>query len=117
MTCELALRLDDGLVYLADTRSDAGVGNAGTYRGLHVLFPSTSAGSAARPAEPAGSPGGGRLHRRRRPGGRAPAMGRLDGILHHAVAAGLLGAVERRVRAAVEVFRVELVPRAAGDSD
>ena len=39
MTYCLALRLDDGLVFLADTRTNAGVDNVGTYRKLHVLRP------------------------------------------------------------------------------
>src|SRR3954463_3125455 len=39
MTYCLALRLDDGLVFLADTRTKAGVDNIGTYRKLHVLRP------------------------------------------------------------------------------
>ena len=40
MTYCLALRLDEGLVFLADTRTNAGVDNVGTYRKLHVLRPS-----------------------------------------------------------------------------
>ena len=39
MTYCLALRLDDGLVFLADTRTNAGVDNVSTYRKLHVLRP------------------------------------------------------------------------------
>jgi putative proteasome-type protease len=39
MTYCLALRLDDGLVFLADTRTNAGVDDVGTYRKLHVLRP------------------------------------------------------------------------------
>jgi putative proteasome-type protease len=39
MTYCLALRLDEGLVFLADTRTNAGVDNIGTYRKLHVLRP------------------------------------------------------------------------------
>ena len=39
MTYCLALRLDGGLVFLADTRTNAGVDNVGTYRKLHVLKP------------------------------------------------------------------------------
>ena len=35
----LALRLDEGLVFLADTRTNAGVDNVGSYRKLHVLQP------------------------------------------------------------------------------
>jgi len=40
MTYCLALRLDEGLVFLADTRTNAGVDNVSTYRKLHVLRPS-----------------------------------------------------------------------------
>lgn len=39
MTYCLALRLDEGLIFLADTRTNAGVDNVGTYRKLHVLTP------------------------------------------------------------------------------
>lgn len=37
MTYCLALRLDRGLIFLADTRTNAGVDNISTYRKLHVL--------------------------------------------------------------------------------
>ncbi len=40
MTYCIAIRLDEGLVFLADTRTNAGVDNVGTYRKLHVLKPS-----------------------------------------------------------------------------
>jgi putative proteasome-type protease len=36
----LALRLDEGLIFLADTRTNAGVDNVSTYRKLHVIRPS-----------------------------------------------------------------------------
>lgn len=39
MTYCLAMRLDEGLVFVADTRTNAGVDNVGTYRKLHVLTP------------------------------------------------------------------------------
>ena len=39
MTYCLALRLHEGLVFLADTRTNAGVDNVGSYRKLHVLRP------------------------------------------------------------------------------
>jgi putative proteasome-type protease len=39
MTYCLALRLDEGLIFLADTRTNAGLDNVGTYRKLHVLRP------------------------------------------------------------------------------
>jgi putative proteasome-type protease len=50
----MALRLDEGLIFLSDTRTNAGVDNVGTYRKLHVLraaddrlFVLQSAGSLA----------------------------------------------------------------------
>lgn len=39
MTYCLALRLEEGLVFLSDTRTNAGVDNVGNYRKLHVLRP------------------------------------------------------------------------------
>jgi putative proteasome-type protease len=39
MTYCLALRLHEGLVFLSDTRTNAGVDNVGTYRKLHVIRP------------------------------------------------------------------------------
>ena len=39
MTYCLALRLDEGLIFLSDTRTNAGIDNVGTYRKLHVLQP------------------------------------------------------------------------------
>lgn len=39
MTYYLGLRLLDGLVFLADTRTNAGIDNISTYRKLHVLRP------------------------------------------------------------------------------
>ena len=39
MTYCLALRLHEGLVFLADTRTNAGVDNVSSYRKLHVLRP------------------------------------------------------------------------------
>ena len=54
MTYCLALRLHEGLVFLADTRTNAGVDNVGSYRKLHLvkaaperLFVIESAGSLA----------------------------------------------------------------------
>jgi putative proteasome-type protease len=35
----LALRLDEGLIFVADTRTNAGVDNVSTYRKLHVFRP------------------------------------------------------------------------------
>jgi putative proteasome-type protease len=40
MTYCLALRLDEGLVFMADTRTNAGVDDVSTYRKMHVLRPS-----------------------------------------------------------------------------
>lgn len=39
MTYCLAMRLDEGLVFLADTRTNAGLDNVSTFRKLHVLRP------------------------------------------------------------------------------
>jgi putative proteasome-type protease len=39
MTYCLAMRLQDGLVFLSDTRTNAGVDNVGTYRKQHVIAP------------------------------------------------------------------------------
>ncbi|MEZ5298748.1 MAG: hypothetical protein R2697_21445 [Ilumatobacteraceae bacterium] len=39
MTYCLAMRLDDGLLFLSDTRTNAGVDNVSTYRKLHVFRP------------------------------------------------------------------------------
>jgi putative proteasome-type protease len=39
LTYCLAMRLDEGLLFLADTRTNAGVDDVGTYRKMHVLAP------------------------------------------------------------------------------
>jgi putative proteasome-type protease len=39
MTYCLAMRLKEGLVFLSDTRTNAGVDNVGTYRKQHVISP------------------------------------------------------------------------------
>jgi putative proteasome-type protease len=39
LTYCLALRLQQGIIFLADTRTNAGVDNVGTYRKMHVLQP------------------------------------------------------------------------------
>jgi putative proteasome-type protease len=39
LTYCLALRLDEGLVFVSDTRTNAGVDNVSTYRKLHVINP------------------------------------------------------------------------------
>lgn len=41
MTYCLAMRLDEGLVFLSDTRTNAGVDNVSTFGKLHVLQPAT----------------------------------------------------------------------------
>ena len=73
MTYCLALRLDEGLIFLSDTRTNAGVDNVGTYRKLHVLRP--GAGPAVRAAvgrQPGHDPGGARPDRRRPRRARRP---------------------------------------------
>ena len=39
MTYCLAMRLHEGMLFLADTRTNAGVDDVGTYRKMHVLQP------------------------------------------------------------------------------
>ena len=39
MTYCLAMRLNEGLIFLSDTRTNAGVDNVGTYRKQHVIAP------------------------------------------------------------------------------
>lgn len=39
MTYCLAMRLDDGLVFMSDTRTNAGIDNISSYRKLHILRP------------------------------------------------------------------------------
>jgi putative proteasome-type protease len=39
MTYCLAMRLDDGLLFMSDTRTNAGVDNISTYRKLHIFRP------------------------------------------------------------------------------
>ena len=80
MTYCLAIRLDEGLVFLADTRTNAGIDNVSTYRKLHVLRPAPGSGLRARVGrQPGDHPGGARPHRARpRPARRArePGHGR-----------------------------------------
>lgn len=69
MTYCLAMRLDEGLVFLSDTRTNAGLDDVITYRKLHVL----RSGPAARPRirrKPRDDPGGDRPHRGRPRRGR-----------------------------------------------
>ena len=44
MTYCLAMRLDEGLLFLSDTRTNAGVDNISTYRKLHVFEPTADRG-------------------------------------------------------------------------
>src|SRR6185295_7351284 len=96
MTYCLALRLDDGLVFLADTRTNAGVDNVGTYRKLHVLRPAPdrvfvleSAGSLATTQEVLD-----RIHRDVAGGGESLAT------FHHLFEAALyVGRLSREVAA------------------
>ena len=39
LTYCLALRLHEGMLFLADARTNAGVDDVGTYRKMHVLQP------------------------------------------------------------------------------
>ena len=70
MTYCLALRLHEGLVFLADTRTNAGVDNVGTYRKLHVLR--AGAGPRVRP--------GVRRQPRHHPGGAGPDRGGISSV-------------------------------------
>ena len=75
MTYCLALRLDEGLVFLADTRTNAGVDNVSTYRKLHVLRPAPDRVFVLRVGrQPGHHPRGARPHRARP--GRRPATTR-----------------------------------------
>ena len=96
MTYCLALRLDDGLVFLADTRTNAGVDNVGTYRKLHVLRPAPdrvfvleSAGSLATTQEVLD-----RIHRDLAGGGES-----LASVDHLFEAALYVGRLSREVAA------------------
>ena len=97
MTYCLALRLDEGLVFLADTRTNAGVDNIGTYRKLHVLRPAPdrvfvleSAGSLATTQEVLD-----RIHRDLASGGES-----LQSVDHLFEAALYVGRLSREVAAA-----------------
>ena len=86
MTYCLALRLDAGLIFLSDTRTNAGVDNVGTYRKLQVLRPAPDrvfvVQSAGQPGDHPRDPGPGRSRprhagRAREPGHRVtPVRGR-----------------------------------------
>ena len=83
LTYCLALRLDEGMVFLADTRTNAGVDDVGTYRKMHVLQPAPdrlfvveSAGSLATTQEVLDRIGArpGRGRRGREPGHGRPSL-------------------------------------------
>ena len=96
MTYCLALRLHEGLVFLADTRTNAGVDNVSTYRKLHVLRPAPdrifvleSAGSLATTQEVLD-----RIHRDLAGGGES-----LASVDHLFEAALYVGRLSREVAA------------------
>ena len=98
MTYCLALRLEEGLVFLADTRTNAGVDNVSSYRKLHVLRPAPdrvfvieSAGSLATTQEV--------LDRVRRDLGSPAATEDLSSVEHLFEAALYLGRLSREVAA------------------
>ena len=96
MTYCLALRLDEGLVFLSDTRTNAGVDNVGTYRKLHVLRPGADrAVRAPVGRHPGHHPGGARPDRR--PTSPRPATTRAWPRSSHLFEAALyLGRLSRR---------------------
>ena len=86
----IAVRLDEGLVFLADTRTNAGVDNVGTYRKLHVLAPAPdrvfvleSAGNLATTQEVLD-----RIHRDLR--GNGPNLATVDHLFEAALYIGAL---------------------------
>ena len=85
------MRLDEGLVFLSDTRTNAGVDNISTYRKLHVFRP------ARRPAlrapvggQPGDHPGGPRPDRARPGGARAGGLATVDRLYEAALYVGRL---------------------------
>ena len=99
MTYCLAMRLNEGLLFLADTRTNAGVDNVGTYRKLHVIAPSPdrvfvlqSAGSLATTQEV--------LDRIERDLTSPGEHGNLGSVQHLFEAALYIGKVSREVVAA-----------------
>ena len=94
----LAMRLDSGLIFLSDTRTNAGVDNVGTFRKLHVikagddrLFVLQAAGSLATTHEV--------LYRIDRDLGDAGATVSLATVSHLFEAALYVGRLNREVRA------------------
>jgi len=49
MTYCLAMRLEEGLIFLGDTRTNAGVDNVSTYRKVHLFQPAPTGSSCSRP--------------------------------------------------------------------
>jgi putative proteasome-type protease len=93
MTYCLALRLDEGLVFLADTLTNAGVDNVGSYRKLHVLRPADdrvfvleSAGSLATTQEVLD-----RIHRDLEQPGDHENLATVDQLFEAALYIGRLG--------------------------
>jgi putative proteasome-type protease len=98
LTYCLALRLQQGIIFLADTRTNAGVDNVGTYRKMHVLQPADdrlfvieSAGSLATTQEV--------LDRMRRDLGAGDGRESLATVSHLFEAALYLGRLSRTVAA------------------
>ncbi len=88
----LAMRLDEGLVFLADTRTNAGVDNVSTFRKVHVIQPSIdrlfvlqSAGSLATTHELLD-----RIDRDLRVGGDGPNLATVDSLPEAALYIGRL---------------------------
>jgi putative proteasome-type protease len=93
MTYCLAMRLAEGLVFLADTRTNAGVDNVGTYRKLHVIQPTAdrvfvieSAGNLATTQEVLD-----RIQRDLRAADGVPSLASVDHLFEAALYLGRLG--------------------------
>ena len=96
MTYCIALRLDDGLVFLADTRTNAGVDNISTYRKLHAFRPAGRPGLRAGVGrQPGLDPAGARPHRTGP--GRSRDVESLSTVTHLSEAASYVGRLSREV--------------------
>jgi putative proteasome-type protease len=89
----LAMRLNEGLVFLADTRTNAGVDNISTFRKLHVLQPTAdrvfvieSAGSLATTQEVLD-----RIHRDLQSPAASESLASVDHLFEAALYVGRLG--------------------------
>ncbi|HEY3941674.1 MAG TPA: hypothetical protein VGL60_04245 [Acidimicrobiales bacterium] len=94
MTYCLAMRLDEGLLFLADTRTNAGVDNVSTFRKLHVIRPSAdrcfvlqAAGSLATTQEVLD-----RIHRDLHGDPGSPTLATVGHLFEAALYVGRLGA-------------------------